>query len=126
MRLVGIVVLTSCIFFGLSNLVQAEVMDKEPTALWNRARATLSGISAIGAWYWRLWAGVPVTLLGFLGLGVIHLELRDPFVGSAIQIEAGVSYVTHFYAGGMIWLILNTIGVFVWINKRRTQRYLNG
>jgi hypothetical protein len=61
-----------------------------------------------------------------LGLGVIHLELRDPFVGSAIQIEAGVSYVTHFYAGGMIWLILNTIGVFVWINKRRTQRYLNG
>ena len=122
MRLVGILVLTSCIFFGLSNFVQAEVMDKEPTALWNWAWATLSGISAIAAWYWRLGAGVSVTLLGFLGLAAIHLELRDPFVGSAIQIEAGASYVTQFYAGEMIWLILNTIGVFVWINKRRTQR----
>jgi hypothetical protein len=122
MRLVGIVVLTSGIFLGLSNLVQAEVMDKEPTALWNWVWATLAGISAIAAWYWRWWARVPVTLFGFLGLWVVHLELRDPFVGSAIRIEAGASYVTQFYAGGMIWLILNTIGVFVWINKRRTQR----
>jgi hypothetical protein len=122
MKLVGIAVLTSCIVLSVSNLVQAEVMDKEPTVLWNWAWATLAGISAIAAWHWRWWAGVPVTLLGFLSLWVVHLELRDPFVGSDIRIEAGASYVTQFYAGGLIWLLLNAIGVFIWINKRRTQR----
>lgn len=122
MKLVGIVVLTSCMFLGVTNLVQAEVMDKEPTALWNWAWAALAGISAIAAWHWRWWAGVPVTLLGFLSLWIVHLELRDPFVGPDIRIEAGASYVTQFYVGGVIWLVLNVFGVFVWINKKRTQR----
>lgn len=122
MKLVGIVVLTSCIFLGLSNLAQAEVMDKEPTALWNWAWATLAGISAIAAWHWRWWAGVPVTLLGFLGFWLVHLELQDPFVGPDVRIEAGASYVTQFYAGGVIWLVLNAIGVFVGLIRRQTQR----
>jgi hypothetical protein len=126
MKLVGIAILTSCIILSLSNLAQAEVIDKEPTALSNWAWAILTGISATVAWRWRWWAGVPVSLLGFLSLWIVHLELWDPFVGSDIRIEAGASYATQFYAGGMIWLVLNAIGIFFWIKKRRTQRKIAG
>ena len=122
MKSVGIALLTSCIVLSLSNLAQAEVMDKEPPTLSNWAWAILAGISAIAAWRWRWWAGVPVTLLGLLSLMAVYLELQDPLVGLAIRVEVGTGYVTQFYTGGAIWLVLNTIAIFSWINKKRIQR----
>ena len=82
MKSVGIALLTSCIALSLSNFAQAEVMDKEPPALSNWAWAILAGIPAIAAWRW--WAGVPVSLVGLLGLMAVYIELQDPLVGLAV------------------------------------------
>lgn len=102
----------------------ADLIDKEPSAMSNWAWAILGGLAAIPAWWWRWWAGLPVTLFILFGLYAVHLEIQDPFVGPAIRAEFGQSYATQFYLAAVIWLLLNGIGVYVAIIRRRRQRRL--
>jgi len=86
-------------------------MDKEPTVTGNWLWALVGGGLAIIAWRWRLWLGAILSALVLSGIYVVHLEITDPFVGPAIQKEAGQRYVTQFYWSALVGCTLQVIAV---------------
>jgi hypothetical protein len=97
------------------SLALAEVMDKEPTpsGLW--VTHVLLGIVALLAWrrHWVVGAIVTALALGFVWS--FHWELADPFVGPAIRLEAGASYVRQAYASMLTCTMLHAAGILGYV-----------
>ncbi len=97
----------------------AEVLDKEPTvtALW--IVALLMGVIGYFIVRWR--RGLLFLILALEAfLITAHLsELHDPWVGSAIQLEAGEAYFAHSYAAALVALLLPIAG---WAVSRRLHK----
>jgi len=98
--------------------VLAEVMDKEPTIRDMWESALVLGVAGGAAWLWNKWAGIVVSLLAIFVAWGRYLEVSDPFVGPAITLEAGPTYVRHAYTA-MAVSIAPHIGAFLVRLKRR-------
>ena len=99
--------------------VSAEVMDKQPSATENWIWSAAGGLVAIAAWRWRSWAGLVVTPLALMRLLAVYLDLRDPFIGPAMRLEAGDGYVTQFYLAAALAVALNILAVSIGVRGGR-------
>lgn len=95
----------------------AEVMDKELplTAIW--ANLTVCSCLTFMAGYRSLW--FLLITLPFLAISLWQLqEILDPFVGPAIQNEAGPVYLLSSYAQGVVPIGFFLVGYWL---KQRTR-----
>jgi hypothetical protein len=112
-------ILTFVLATAIGRVAQAEVMDKEPTLLQTWALALVGGGLALGVARFRWWLGAIIGLLPaayFIGL---WQEVHDPFVGPAIRLEAGASYVRSSALAAVVWIGLAAIGVISGCRRRR-------
>jgi hypothetical protein len=93
-------------------------MDKEPTVAGNYLWAITSGGVAVVAWRWRWWAGALVSILTLLGVWAVCQEINDPFVGAAIEAEAGRLYATNFYLSVSIGIALHVLAAYLGLRAR--------
>ena len=117
-RFVGLLVL----ILSSALAANAEVMDKEPSVSWIWAWAVAGGLASLGAWLFRWWAGLLVSVFVLWVLSGVYLEIRDPHVGPAILAEAGPEYSRHFYSAVAVSVLLDGVGAYLGLKKRRQQR----
>ena len=96
----------------------AEVMDKEPAAIWLLGWGIGLGLVAWLAIRWNRWLSIlfaPLAILALLGL---TSEIRDSYVGPAILHEAGYSYVASGWLAGVLPLIGCLAGWFSNVKRK--------
>jgi hypothetical protein len=104
-------------------LLLLEVMDKE-SPLWF-VLVLFGGLGILGLLLSRKRPilAAPIMVLAMIA-GVRQLiELNDPYVGSSIRSEAGLSYVILSYAAMAVALILPLLGAFL---GRRARARVSG
>lgn len=92
------------------SFLAVEVMDKE-WPLWF-VLVGFIGVGAIGFFVSRKWPIAAGLFLPLLACGSLRqaLELADPYVGPAIRVEAGVSYVVLSWTSIVISFVLLGVG----------------
>ena len=101
-------------------LALLEVMDKEPgvLALWLSGIVWAAAGHVLGHRRW--WAGAGVIAIRLLALWGLWGEITDPFVGPAIQREAGPFYAWH--AVGSAALVVGATGAGIVSGRRHVRR----
>ena len=115
------VILLLCVLFSP---LQAEVMDKEPSIAQNWVNAAAFSLAALLAWRYRWWAGACVSGFFIATLFAVWSELRDPFVGPAINGEAESGYTRHFYSSAALGLAVHLAAAIYGMRKGRRSRSL--
>jgi len=113
-------ILSAAFIVAMASRAQAEVMDKEASlpAIWTFALA--GGACSLILWRVRWWAGIAALVPAALFLSGVYAELRDPYVGPAILLEAGPGYERSFWLAVGAVAVCQIIGATYWLwTKRR-------
>src|SRR5262249_33588258 len=98
-------ILSTAVIVAIARRAQAEVMDKEANLSPSWTFAHAGGACSFILWRARWWAGIAALVPAALFLSGVYAELRDPYVGLAILLEAGPGYERSF------WLAVGAVAV---------------
>ena len=99
-----------------------EVMDKEPTIIeWFLASLVLGlvGVLTCRRFPRAVFILLPIYLL--LGWSCTD-DMRDPYVGGSIRIEAGAKYFVFAYSAMVIAIATPLVGYFLSPRRRESKR----